>query len=189
MSDYQRDFTLQLTAGVPVRVIGSGDFIAGVSVTTAITVSRDGGAFSSLSENASIKGDYERFELLSGVTQTVTIKYGRGDYETPNSVIVGSVTAVQEISDVANDVTAVSALATATTVLVGANSSRKAVVFSRLTTDPGDPVYIGSASVGAGQGIPLEAGGVLSLGTTAAISAYNASGSAVTVYALELDKA
>jgi len=185
----QRSITITLNAGDPYRFSASGSFVYLNSATYAISVAFDGGAYIPLASGAKIGEVYEAyFTLLSTTTQEVTIVYGDGEYDPGTAAVIGSVTVVQEISDVLTDVTEVSVPATTTSQIMAANADRKEAIIQVASTE-GSLVRIGTSGVGAANGLLCEQGVSMVLATSAAIYAYNPSGSAVVVNACELEKA
>jgi hypothetical protein len=93
-----------------------------------------------------------------------------------------NVTATVAAGNTLNNGGDVSALAGAATQLLAADASRTYALICNVSTNT-LTVRIGSSAVAAATGVPLEPGETLALATTAAIYAYNAGGSAVTINA------
>lgn len=106
---------------------------------------------------------------------------GRGDYS--RQAVTGEVTLTTPatIASTAD----VSLAATATTQIKAANTDRREIIISNLSTNT-QTMRIGESSAGASRGVELAPGASITLQTTAAVYGYNPGGSAESVGVLEV---
>lgn len=188
MSRTPTERTIVLTANEPAYLPVSGDYVNLRVATSSVQIAVNDGDFVTYNEDETVRSPFDRLALLSTVTQTVTVLYGPGEFQgnEVSATITGTID--QELGDTVVENAVVSALAAATTAVVGSDVSRKSVAVSLLST-AASHVFVGGVGVTTGEGVPLEPGTTLFFSTTGALSVYNPSASAVDVYSLIIDKA
>jgi hypothetical protein len=184
MSSY-RTLTLVLAANEPHYINVGGDFINIRSATSAVQIALDGGRSIAYSQGETAVSPFTGFEIVSATSQTVTVLYGTGDFDGIAAEISNNVNVTVDKSNTIADAPKVSAVAASATQVAAANASRTELALSLLSSAANE-VYIGSASVAAGRGTPLEPGGIHYITTTAAVYVYNPGASAVDVWVTEL---
>jgi hypothetical protein len=122
-----------------------------------------------------------RIENEGGAVADVTLTAGTGDAD--DSSVTGSLniaksTTLQTVADV-------SILATTTTQIAAADSARREILITNLSTNTA-AFRVGDSSAGAARGVEVLPGSTIALETTAAVYAYNSGAGAQSVGVLEV---
>jgi hypothetical protein len=172
-----------LTAGVEQRFGINGDYVHVITApVTDLQVRFDDGELVPMYEGVGFRRYYREISLYSATGQSVIVLAGFGSVFDGRATANVNVTATVAAGNTLNNGGDVSALAGAATQLLAADASRTYALICNVSTNT-LTVRIGSSAVAAATGVPLEPGETLALATTAAIYAYNAGGSAVTINA------
>ncbi|MEQ8585939.1 MAG: hypothetical protein RLO01_01845 [Thalassobaculaceae bacterium] len=118
-----------------------------------------------------------RLRDRSGATNTVLMYYGFGEFRDNRVTLAGGVRA--DVPGRLEDVADVSLAAGATTLIAAADTLRREIIITNLSST--ETLRIGSASAGAARGTPLLPNGTLVLETAAAVYGYNPGAGAVLV--------
>ena len=130
-----------------------------------------------------------RVEIINkgGTENRVTLAFGKGRIEDARLTIGNQVKTAAQSPNTLTTGAPVNCGDGATTMLAADNGNRAEIM---VANDGAGKVYIGGdGTAAAGQGMPLEAGGVMVLTTTAAVYARNDSGAAVAVAVAEMERA
>jgi len=174
---------ITLAAGVSQEFGLSGDYF---HVLTApvndLYASFDDGVGVPVFQGVGFRRYYESVRLSSATGQTITVLVGFGSVQDGRSTANVNVTANITPGATLSDGGDVACGATATTQLLAADVNR---LYANITNPSTNTVTVrvGTATVGAANGTPLEPGQTLPMATTAAIYAYNPSAGAVTISA------
>jgi hypothetical protein len=172
-----------LAAGVPRPWDISGDYF---HVKTApvddLIVRFDDGEPVPLSAGMGMRRYYDRVTIESATGQTVVVFAGFGTMADARATANVNVTATVEAGNTINNGGDVNVTAGNTVQLLAADADRVYALLKNVSTNTLS-VRIGSATVGAADGLPLEPGETLPYASTAAIYAHNANGSDVTINA------
>jgi hypothetical protein len=134
-------------------------------------------------------GNFKKIYITNSAQsgKNITLHYG---LMSKDFNILNAASSTQEVNVAANTGLSTtadgSALATATTSILAANTNRKEAIIKNL--DASTSLRIGDSNAGASRGHELKAGESIILSTTAQIYAYNASGTAVAVSLVEVEE-
>jgi len=132
---------------------------------------------------------FNRIEVINpSATAALQVKlaFGKGDVSDSRLSLTGTIVTEETAAPVFNTSAPVSAGDGAATLIAAANGNRSEIM---IANDGAGKVYIaGNSGAGAGEGIPLDAGGVMVLTTQAALWVRNDSGAAVAVAVAELER-
>jgi len=180
------EYTYSLAIGEEINIGSDATFIACLDATADFKIGFDGGPKTTFKKGLTYHPPIEvrsvQIENNSGSANTVTLGLGKGDIRDSRLVLSGGV-ATQPAATSFTDGGAISALATANTLLLASNAARKEAL---IYNNGGAAIYVRGDATAAPGGVKLAAGGTLVLETTAAIYAYNAAVSAVSVLVSEL---
>lgn len=177
-----------LTAGVPQRFGVEGDYVHVITApVTDLTLRFDNGEKVPMYEGVGFRRYYKEIELESATGQSVIVLAGFGSVFDGRATANVNVTATVAAGNTINNGGDVATVSGAATQLLAADTTRTYALIGNASTNT-VTVRIGTATVDATHGIPLEPGETLSIATTAAIYAYQASGGAVTVNALSVQQ-
>ena len=167
---------ITLAAGVPRAFNVAGDWFHVQTAPVADLVVRfDDGEPVRLDQGMGLRRYYQRVELESATGQAVRVLVGFGSVVDGRASVTGLTLNTQIApGNTLNDGGKVSCTAEAATQLLAADSDRLYALIKNPSTNT-LTMYIGSSSVDADSGVPLEPGETLPIATTAAIYAYNAS--------------
>lgn len=112
---------------------------------------------------------------VSAAPVTFRIIAGRGAFIDSRGAVFGTET--QAKPSVFSSSPHVSVPGTSAQIVAAANLSRVALILSNLEAN-GSPIYYGDSTISSGRGAELPVGASVSLPTTAAVHAFNPSGSA-----------
>ena len=172
-----------LAAGVGIPFGIPGDYFHVVTApVNDLQVRFDDGPLESVYQGLGFRKYYSRFELYSATGQTVLVRGGFGSVTDGRSTATVNVTANVSPGNTLKNGGDVACGATATTQLLAADTDRLYAIIKNPSTNS-VTVRIGTNTVGAANGIPLEPGETLPLATTAAVYAYNPDAGAVTISA------
>jgi hypothetical protein len=172
-----------LAAGVSVRIEVDGDYFHVFKApVNDLTVAFDDGEPEPVEQGIGFRRYFKSITLSSATGQAVKVYAGFGSVGEGRST--ASVTTTVNIAPGAtlSDGGDVSCPATVVTQLLAADANRLYALLQNASTNT-LTVRIGTATVGAATGTPLEPGQTLPLATTAAIYAYNPGAGAVTISA------
>lgn len=186
-----RDYSFSVSAGSSHTIDVEGNFLHLVDVTDPITIILDDTHRFERSVPGTIKldrGGFEKIEVESATTQSVQVTAGFGHSQSDTDTSIASLSVSEDVPNTVTPLAAVSVGASATVLLAAADANRKALRVS-VKSSEADGVYIGNISAGAATpGGWLEKGGTDYIATSAAVYAYNAAGSAITVHVMSLEK-
>mgnify|MGYP000152491781 CR=1 FL=1 len=184
-----RQFTVP--AGGSVEVYRDADFVTALEANVPFVMSMDNAPRVDFEQGLTLRTveGFTRVEVKNESAETLTVKlgFGKGDIQDSRLTLGGTVQTQEKSPDTFTTGAQVSAADGAATALVAANADRAEVV---IANDGAGKVYIaGDVGAGAAEGIPVDAGGVLVLTTSAALWARNDSGGAVAVSVAEVERA
>ncbi len=166
--------TVTLGAGIPQRFELTGDYF---HVYTApvndLMVRFDDGKKAQMQESVGKRIYYSEFELSSATGQSVVVEYGFGSVFDGRASANVNVTTSLQPGNTINDGGKVSCVHNVATQLLAADPDRLYANITNLSSNT-LTMYIGTSSVDATRGTPLEPGTTLPFPTTAAIYAFNA---------------
>lgn len=186
-----RVYGYTIAAGQEVTVYVTGDFFRVLNASAAFSVAFDDTAFFEVQAGLAFKlTDGEGFQSVrmrnsSGAAVTVVIALGSGWIEDSRLVFQGDLTTLPASGNGLASAADISVAATTTALIAAANADRTEVIVQNLG---GAEMRIGDSAVTAGRGVKLDGGGTLTLTTSAAVYAYNASAGAVDVSVLEIER-
>lgn len=171
-----RTFELTFAGGETLKVPG-GRYFRILSADADLTVVIMDNAASEVGRASGVRGGFayrrelgfDQVQITSASAQTIkvaTSKDAEIEYDRSSGDV--SVIAPTGLSDVAD----VALAATATTLIAAANSTRREIIITNLSTDT-QTLRIGTINAGAARGTPLAPGATLILSTTAAVYGYN----------------
>lgn len=174
-----REITVVLQANEPEYLNISGNFVNIRSVTGSVRVGLNGSGLVSYVQSETINGAFDRLELVSSTTQAVTLLYGPGRFDgiaaiIDNDVSLGVPSALAATAPVSCPNGAV-------TLVSASGATKKTTRLSTLSSAAGN-VFFGPSGIGAGEGCPIEPGGIDYVPGTMAIYVRNDSGAGVDVY-------
>lgn len=173
-----KTFSLQLVANVITTVNHEGNIVHCSSATSAFTVQPENFDTAELQEGISLEfpdkyfqnNTIKRFRFLSTTTQTVTVYIGDG--RVYDNRQYGSVDATIQSAGTMSTVADVTCTGSATTQIVSAASTRKAIHITNLSST--NTLRIGDSNTGATRGMALGPGLTLTLTHyDGAVYAYN----------------
>lgn len=128
---------------------------------------------------------YKKVSFTSGTGQTIRVLLGFGSVADARATANVSVTTNVAPGNTLDNGGDVSCPTGAATLLLSADPDQLYALVSNPSTNTGT-IRVGTATVGAANGIPLEPGVTLPLATTAAIYARNDTGSSITISAIRV---
>lgn len=178
-----RAYSLTLAAGASKRLIVSGDWIQiVVAPVDDLMVRFDDSQKVQMYAGQGVRTYYSTVELESATGQTVTVWLGYGHATDSRATANVNVSTTVAPGNTLNNGGDVSLTSGAATQILAADTDRLYATISNGSSNT-VTVRIGNASVVGTTGIPLEPGETISVGTTAAIYGFQASGGAVTISA------
>ena len=184
-----REYTV--APGDSVQVYRQSTFLTCLAGNIPFKVAFDGNSASEFQTGLTYR-EAQGFNLIEVINQSdttalqVKLAFGKGDVSDSRLALTGTVVTEETAAPVFNTSAPVSAANGAITFLAGPNGNRSEIM---IANDGAGKVYIaGNAGAGAGEGIPLNAGGVMVLTTQAALWVRNDSGAAVAVAVAELER-
>lgn len=200
MADYldeiaprQRGMTplrMTLAAGVPQRWDIEGDWVTCITAPagiTDLTARFDQSEPVPLPQGLGFRRYYRTVELQSATGGAFVVLAGFGSVADARATLNAAITANIAPGNTLNNGADVATVSGAATLLLAADATRLYATVANLSTNT-VTVRIGNVTVAAATGIPLEPGETLSIGTTAAVYAYQASGGPVTISAASVSE-
>lgn len=187
-----RNYVQAIGAGATIRLPGGRYFFV-KQATSAITITTQGNTgtparFENIgagSKFGPVPDKWTFLDVFSAGAQTVELVISDdGDFEVANAVTVSGVAQVADLPSAAIAVTASAALATATSLDIAANTSRRRITICNASTSAG-AVWIRDQSATTSAGIELQPGQSVTMETTAALRVRNNSGSSADISTLE----
>lgn len=139
-----------------------------------------------LSQGMGITADYSEFSVESATGQTVTVFAGYGLISDNRANVTANLAVTLAPSNTMFDGADVAVPSGAATLVLAADLNRKTAFICNPSTNTAT-VRVGSATVNATKGIPVEPGETLTLDATFAVYVFQASGTAVTVSAAAIE--
>lgn len=174
-----------LAAGVPQRFGIPGDWaqcITAPAGVTDLTARFDASEKTPLPAGLGFRRYYDEIELESATGGAFVVLGGFGSVQDARAVINATLNVTVSAGASLVDGGDVAVPSGAATLLLAADATRSYANIMNPSTNT-VTLRIGTATVGAANGTPLEPGSTLPIATTAAIYAYQASGGAVTISA------
>lgn len=178
-----RPIRVTLAAGVPQRFQIAGDWVAAITApVNDLTARFDNSEKVPLPQGLGFRRYYGEIELESATGQTVVILAGYGSVSDSRANVTATLNVNIAPGNTIDDGADVATVSGAATVLLPVDLTRLHAIITNPSINIAT-VRIGSASVTASKGIPLEPGETLTYDMTGAIYAFQASGAAVTISA------
>lgn len=178
ISPRQRGMTpirVTLAAGVPQRFGVEGDYIHVITApVTDLSVRFDSGEKVPMYEGVGFRRYYREFELESATGQSVIVLAGFGSVFDGRATANVSVTATVAAGNTLSSGADVSCTANTRVLLLAADTLRTYATFTNVSSNT-LTMRIGDVTVTGASGTPLEPGETLTIATTAAVYAWNAS--------------
>lgn len=185
-----RTYPLALSAGQEIQFSVAGDFYAIVEATSPVTITFDESNRITNAEQGTggrFPKPYENVKVKSPVAQTVVIVLGFGEFWDSRASANVTVNATVEPANSITELAEVSVPAGGSAQLAAADANRKELRVG-VQSSAANGVYIGSATIGAGQGGYVEEGGVEYITSESAVYAYNAGANPITVNVVSLER-
>lgn len=178
-----RPIRCTLAANVPQRFQVPGDWVAAITApVNDLTARFDSSEPVPLPQGLGFRRYYSEIELESATGQTVVVLCGYGSVSDSRANLTASLSVTTEPGNTIGDGGDVATVSGAATLLLAVDLLRLHAIIVNPSTNTAT-VRIGSATVGAASGVPIEPGETLTYEMTGAIYAYQASGGAVTISA------
>lgn len=186
-----KTFEYTIPVGESVQIARYADFITCLDATAKFKISFDQQPETEFESGLTYNPDHaiKRVEIIntSGSDNTVKMGFGIGGIQDSRLTIGNAIVTEEKAPATFSTGAQITAADAATTALVAANGNRTEAI---VANDGAGKIYVaGSSGAGAGEGIPIDAGGVLVLTTSAALWARNDSGAAVAVSVAEVERA
>ncbi len=179
-----QDYRVTLTAGLPVRLAVSGDYVKIQTAAAPVRLAFDGGEYI---EREQTQGDPFRYEsevrLLSEVDQTVVVSLGYAVNAPPfdgRASVTGTVNAIVDKVTVRPTYPDV-AIPAGTQVMVAAADPDRLSLLVQLPDDAAGNVRVGDNATAANQGVILYPGDAVLVSGAPAVYVFNTADSPVTV--------
>jgi len=194
MSDTLNSFRVigyTLPANGEIMIDQTGDFVRCLASSAAFEIAYDGApAFimeAGLGFRLPLGRAYTGLRLVnpSGAPVTLQLALGYGDIQDSRIGVVGNLPTMAVSPNTLTSAADVSVAATTTAMIAAANPGRAEIILQNLGL--GD-MRIGDSAAAAGRGVLLAGGGTLTLTTTAAVYAYNASAGPADLSVLEIER-
>jgi hypothetical protein len=176
----QKTYKKLLPAGVQVIIEVGGDMFNILKSDARLLIEFDeSNRFEEVPEGATAKFStpYQRVKLISAIEQSVVVVLGYGDFSTPSTQTVESVSATLE-SPNQSVISSVSLSGATVATLAGADNSNREVVVS-VPSDSDTSVLLSQSAAAIGSGFILEAGQMIAIATKAGVYAQSLSGATV----------
>ena len=186
-----KTFEYAVPAGASIQIARHADFVTCLDASAPFRITFDGQPATEFESGLTYnpKGHVQLVEIINDSASTNTIKmgFGKGGIQDSRLTIGNAIVTEEKSPETFTTGAQITAADGAATALVAANANRAEVV---IANDGAGKVYIaGDSGAGAAEGIPVDAGGVLVLTTSAALWARNDSGAAVAVSVAEVERA
>lgn len=183
------DHPLTFAGGEYLPIHVQGRFLRVRKATASVYISIDGGPEleRQLGEQINIGRDATKIVVRSVVAQSVILTAAEEHQSDDRASINATVSTTIEAGNDNNHLPKVNVPATSTVLLAAANTNRKSLRVSLLSSAAGY-VLLGKSGVTAAQGGTIEEGMVDYIDTTGALYVYNPNAVAVDVYCLEINK-
>lgn len=178
-----RPIRVTLAAGVPQRFQKSGDWIAAITAPVSdLTVRFDNSEKTPLPQGLGFRAYYDEVEFESATGQAIVVLVGYGSVSDSRANVTATLSVNIAAGNQIDNGADVATASGAATLLLPVDLTRLHAIICNPSTNTAT-VRIGSATVGAGSGIPLEPGESLEYEITGAIYAFQNSGASVTISA------
>lgn len=186
-----KTFAYTVPAGGSVQIARHADFVTCLDASAPFKITFDQQPATEFEAGLTYNPEtaVQLVELINegASPNTIRMGFGKGGIQDSRLTIGNEVVTASRSPETFTTGGQISAANGATTALAAANSNRAEIV---IANDGAGKIYVaGDAGAGAGEGVPIDAGGVLVLTTSAAVYARNDSGAAVPVSVAELERA
>lgn len=179
-----------LAAGVPQRFPIEGDWVHCLTAPAGVNdlyARFDQSEPVPLPQGVGFRRYYKIIELESATGGAFLVLGGFGSVADARATVNANVTTTVAPGNTMNNGGDVATLSGAATQLLAADPDRLYAIISNPSSNSAT-VRIGNATVGAADGAPLEPGETITVGTTAALYGYQASGGPVTISAASVSE-
>lgn len=185
-----KTFQYTVPAGGSIQIARHADFVTCLDASAPFRITFDGQPATQFESGLTYnpEGHVQLVEIINDSASPNTIKmgFGKGGIQDSRLTIGNAIVTEEKSPETFSTGAQVSAADGAATALAGANTNRAEIV---IANDGAGKIYVaGDAGAGAAEGVPIDAGGVLVLTTTAALWARNDSGAAVPVSVAEVER-